>query len=52
MGESEAIATAVNAIRQWAQGRAFGGKVKVTEEVREAAQAALAEWARLRESHK
>ena len=51
MGESEAIATAINAIRQWAQGRAFGGKIKVTEEVRQAAQAALAEWAHLKASH-
>ena len=51
MGESEAIATAINAIRQWAQGRAFGGKVKVTDEVRQAAKNALEEWSKLKESH-
>ena len=51
MSESEAIATAVNAIKEWAQGRAFGGKVKVTPEVQAAAQRADAEWERLKESH-
>jgi hypothetical protein len=51
MDESQAIATAVNAIKAWAQGKAFGGKVKVTPEVRRAAQAALAEWEKLRASH-
>ena len=38
MGEQEAIATAVNAVKEWAAGRAFGGKVKVTPEVQQAAQ--------------
>ena len=51
MDESQAIATAINAIRQWAQGRAFGGKVKVTDEVRQAARNALKEWADLKASH-
>lgn len=51
MGESEAIATAINAVKEWAAGRAFGGKVKVTEEVRQAAQRALDEWNQLKESH-
>jgi 8-oxo-dGTP pyrophosphatase MutT (NUDIX family) len=51
MGESQAIATAVNAVREWAEGRAFGGKVKVTPEVQEAAQRAMAEWEHLRLSH-
>ncbi|HUY47663.1 MAG TPA: NUDIX domain-containing protein, partial [Streptosporangiaceae bacterium] len=51
MGEQEAIATAVNAVREWSEGHAFGGKVKVTPEVQEAASAALAEWERLKESH-
>jgi hypothetical protein len=51
MSESEAIATAINAIRQWAQGRAFGGKVKVTDEVRQAAKNALSEWERLKATH-
>jgi len=51
MEERRAIATAINAVKEWAGGRAFGGRVKVTEEVREAAQRALDEWARLKESH-
>jgi hypothetical protein len=51
MSESEAIATAVNAVKQWAQGRAFGGKIKVTPEVKAAAQNAIAEWEKLRASH-
>ena len=51
MDESQAIATAINAIRQWAQGRAFGGKVKVTDEVRQAAKNALKEWEDLKRSH-
>ena len=38
MGESEAIATAINAVKEWAAGRAFGGHVKVTPEVQQAAQ--------------
>jgi hypothetical protein len=51
MDESQAIATAINAIKEWAAGRAFGGHVKVTEEVRQAAQRALDEWEALRHSH-
>jgi 8-oxo-dGTP pyrophosphatase MutT (NUDIX family) len=51
MAESEAIATAVNAIKEWAQGTAFGGKVKVTPEVQAAAQRADAEWEHLKETH-
>lgn len=51
MDESTAIATAINAIRQWAQGRAFGGKIRVTEEVRMAAQNAIREWEELKASH-
>ena len=51
MGEQEAIATAVNAVKEWAAGRAFGGKVKVTPEVQQAAQRALREWEQLRASH-
>lgn len=51
MGESQAIATAINAIKEWARGRAFGGRVKVTEEVRQAAQAAIDEWEALRATH-
>ena len=51
MGESEAIATAINAVKEWAQGHAFGGHVKVTPEVQEAAQRALDEWEDLKRSH-
>jgi SPP1 gp7 family putative phage head morphogenesis protein len=51
MGEQQAIATAVNAVREWSRGTAFGGKVKVTEEVRQAAQRAMNEWEALRASH-
>jgi hypothetical protein len=51
MDESRAIATAINAVKEWAAGRAFGGHVKVTEEVRQAAQRALDEWEKLKESH-
>jgi hypothetical protein len=50
-GEQQAIATAVNAVREWSEGRAFGGHVKVTPEVQEAARRAMAEWERLKESH-
>ena len=51
MDESQAIATAVNAVKEWATGRAFGGKVPVTPEVQQAAQRAMDEWAQLRASH-
>lgn len=51
MDESRAIATAITAIHEWAKGTAFGGHVKVTEEVRQAAQAALREWEDLKASH-
>lgn len=46
MGESQSIATAINATRRWAK-----GKGKVHPEVIAASQAALAEWERLKESH-
>lgn len=51
VGESEAIATAVNAMRMWARGYAFGGKIKVSPEVAEAAQRAVNEWEALRAAH-
>ena len=51
MDESQAIATAINAVKSWARGEAFGGHVKVTEEVRQAAQRALREWEDLKASH-
>ena len=52
MDESQAIATAINAVKEWAAGRAFGGHVQVTDEVRQAAQRALREWEDLRASHR
>ena len=51
MEESQAIATAINAVKEWAAGRAFGGHVKVTDEVRQAAQRALQEWEDLKRTH-
>ena len=51
MERKRAIATAINAVKEWAAGRAFGGKVKVTPEVQAAARRALAEWSALRASH-
>jgi len=51
MEESQAIATAVNAVKEWAAGHAFGGKVPVTPEVQQAAQRALDEWEHLKETH-
>ncbi len=48
---SRAIATAINAIKEWAQGHAFGGKVKVTPQVQHAASRAMAEWAHLKQTH-
>jgi hypothetical protein len=51
MDESRAIATAIAAMREWAAGTSFGGKEKVTEEVRQAAKDALSEWDRLKETH-
>ena len=51
MGKSESIATAINAVKEWAAGRAFGGHVKVTPEVQQAAQRALQEWEHLKETH-
>jgi hypothetical protein len=52
MDEQQAIATAVNAVKDWARGRAFGGHVKVTPEVQAAAQRAIAEWQHLRATHR
>jgi hypothetical protein len=45
------IPEAIEAVREWSHGTAFGGRVKVTEEVRQAAQRAMAEWEALRASH-
>jgi SPP1 gp7 family putative phage head morphogenesis protein len=49
--ESESVALAIAAIKEWAAGHAFGGRVKVTPTVQAAARAALAEWSRLKETH-
>ena len=51
MGEQEAIATAINAIKRWARGDLHWGKHKITPEVIQASQRALAEWEKLKESH-
>lgn len=51
MDESQAIATAINAIKRWAEGTAFGGRVKVTPQVQAAARRALQEWEDLKASH-
>jgi hypothetical protein len=51
MGESQAIATAINAVKRWAKGDLHWGRGHVTPEVRAASQRALAEWEKLKESH-
>ena len=44
MEESQAIATAINAVKRWAQGDLHWGNGKVTPEVQAASQRALDEW--------
>ena len=51
MEESQAIATAINAIKRWARGDLHWGHGKVTPEVIAASQRALAQWESLRASH-
>jgi hypothetical protein len=51
MGEQQAIATAINAIKRWAKGDLRWGKRKITPEVIRASRRALAEWEKLKESH-
>jgi hypothetical protein len=51
MPESEAIATAINAIKRWAAGDLHWGHFKITPEVIAASQQALAEWEHLKETH-
>ena len=51
MDESQAIATAINAVKRWARGDLHWGHGKVTPEVVAASQRALAEWEKLKESH-
>jgi hypothetical protein len=52
MEESQAIATAVNAIKRWARGENTGWGRKVTPLVQAAAQRALREWEDLKASHR
>lgn len=51
MEESRAIATAINAVKRWAEGDLHWGKGKVHPEVIAASRRALAEWEKLKESH-
>jgi hypothetical protein len=52
MGESQAIATAINAAKRWANGDLHWGRGKVHPEVQHASQRALDEWEKLKEGHK
>jgi len=51
MGEQQAIATAINAVKRWAKGDLHWGHGKVHPEVIAASRRALDEWAKLKESH-
>jgi hypothetical protein len=51
MGESQAIATAINAVRRWARGDLGERHGHVHPEVRAAAQRAVEEWEDLKRSH-
>jgi len=53
MDESQAIATAINAVKRWASGHLIQGQTGhgVHPEVQQAAQRALAEWEKLKEEH-
>jgi hypothetical protein len=51
MGESQAIATAINAVKRWAEGDLKWGRRKITPEVIAASRRALVEWEKLKESH-
>ena len=51
MGEQQAIATAINAVKRWAKGDLHWGHGKVTPEVIAASRRALQEWEALRASH-
>lgn len=51
MEESRAIATAINAVKRWAQGNLGDGEHHVTPEVMQASRDALQEWADLKDSH-
>jgi hypothetical protein len=51
MDESQAIATAINAVKRWAKGKLGWGKRKVTPEVQAAAKRTLKEWEKLKATH-
>ena len=51
MEESQAIATAINAVKRWAQGNLGEAHGHVHPEVQAAALRAVAEWERLKETH-
>jgi hypothetical protein len=52
MDESQAIATAINAIKRWAKGDLhWGVRRKITPEVIAASRRALQEWEELKRSH-
>lgn len=51
MEESQAIATAINAVKRWARGDLGEARGHVHPEVQAASQRALQEWERLRQSH-
>jgi hypothetical protein len=51
MDESQAIATAINAVKRWAKGDLRWGKKRITKEVIEASRRALKEWDDLKASH-
>src|ERR1700760_2282370 len=53
MGESQAIATAINAVKRWADGGSAWGNhdTSTTPEVRAASQRALSEWEKLKRTH-
>lgn len=52
MDESQAIATAINAVKRWARGDLGEAHGHVHPEVRQASQRALQEWERLKETHR
>ena len=51
MDESQAIATAINAVKRWAKGDLRWGKRRITPEVIAASRRALKEWQDLKASH-
>ena len=51
MEESQAIATAINAVKRWARGDLRWGRGHVHPEVQAASQRALNEWEHLKETH-